>query len=332
MPANPLFSTYRAGENRVTASMLAVFERTDLALVERLLAGAYGEASLPFVTFANQVAGGGSVPDAAMSASFNYLFEVKTQPNAVEADQLQEHLKILDRSFGHERLFVITPDAEEPPVVQKLGDDRVTWFSFRDLSEAIDAVTADPGDPIGEQTRFLLRELKQLFVEDGLLGHEDTVIVAARNAYPEYLRTGAYVCQAGRSFKVGVNRMGFYTNKAIQPEIPMIRHRRDNLELSVEHATALKASGDKTDGEVGRLIEELLENSPRQSGEAFQVFLLTSPEDEETLHLGKPIRNTTTDHRGQPWAWTLGQRYLRSDLLGERPETTTQLDARHGRA
>ena len=32
MPRNPLFSTYRQGENRVTASMLAVFERLDFSL------------------------------------------------------------------------------------------------------------------------------------------------------------------------------------------------------------------------------------------------------------------------------------------------------------
>ena len=31
MIKTPLFSTYRQGENRVTSSMLAVFERIDLA-------------------------------------------------------------------------------------------------------------------------------------------------------------------------------------------------------------------------------------------------------------------------------------------------------------
>jgi hypothetical protein len=46
MPKTPLFSTYRAGENRVTASMLAVFERIDLSNLERLLAGASEESSL----------------------------------------------------------------------------------------------------------------------------------------------------------------------------------------------------------------------------------------------------------------------------------------------
>jgi hypothetical protein len=46
MAKNPLVSTYRQGENRVTSSMLAVFERIDLPLLETILAAAAGEASL----------------------------------------------------------------------------------------------------------------------------------------------------------------------------------------------------------------------------------------------------------------------------------------------
>ena len=39
---NPLFSTYRGGENRVTSSLMAVFERIDLALVQELIEAATG--------------------------------------------------------------------------------------------------------------------------------------------------------------------------------------------------------------------------------------------------------------------------------------------------
>lgn len=34
MANNPLFSTYRGGENRVTSSMIAVFQRLELSLLE----------------------------------------------------------------------------------------------------------------------------------------------------------------------------------------------------------------------------------------------------------------------------------------------------------
>ena len=93
MAKNPLFSTYRKGENRVTSSMLAVFERIDLSLLEIILASAAGESSLAMVTFTNQPPGRGhSVPDARISARFSYWFEVKTARSALRAHQLSEHL------------------------------------------------------------------------------------------------------------------------------------------------------------------------------------------------------------------------------------------------
>jgi hypothetical protein len=90
MTLNPLFSTYRGGENRVTSSMLAVFERVGVATLETLLGAAIGETSLSLVQFRNQAAGPhkASVPDAAISARFTYLFEVKTERGALDRGQL----------------------------------------------------------------------------------------------------------------------------------------------------------------------------------------------------------------------------------------------------
>lgn len=98
MAKNTLFSTSRQGENRVTSSMLAVFERIDLSLLETLLEAATGEAgAIQTVSFVNQPPGAGrSVPDARISASFAYWFEVKTERNALRPDQLAEHLANLD--------------------------------------------------------------------------------------------------------------------------------------------------------------------------------------------------------------------------------------------
>jgi hypothetical protein len=83
MAKNPLFSTYRQGENQVTSSMLAVFERIDLSLLETILAAAAGEASLQMVSFTNQPPGRRSVPDARISARFAYWFEVKIVRSAL---------------------------------------------------------------------------------------------------------------------------------------------------------------------------------------------------------------------------------------------------------
>ena len=52
----PLLSTYRTGENRITSSTMAVFERIDLALVQELLRAVTGMgAELQAVSFENQV-------------------------------------------------------------------------------------------------------------------------------------------------------------------------------------------------------------------------------------------------------------------------------------
>jgi hypothetical protein len=309
MAKNPLFSTYRQGENRVTSSMVAVFERIDLSLLESVLAAASGESSLQMVSFTNQPAGKGhSVPDARISARFAYWFEIKTSRNALGQVQLAEHLSNLDDE-GEERLFVITPDAQQPEVITAFGDPRVVWFSFRSLHEAIDSVAKDPAGLMPEQARFLLRELQALLVEDGLVDNDDVVIVAARFAYPEYLKHSVYICQDGRAFRDGLTHMGFYANAAIQAHVPCIRHREDHVMFTADEATTRKASSG-TDRMLGEIIETALAAGTREAGKQYQIFLLSELEDPETVCLARPIENDTVSESGRPWAWTLGQRYV----------------------
>lgn len=151
MSKGPLFSTYRQGENRVTASMLAVFERIDLSLVERLLQAATEESSLQMVRFENQVQGPRSVPDALISVNFRYYFEVKTARNTADEVQLRDHLTILDERGGDDRLFVLTPDDEIPAQVAEIDDDRVTWFNFRSLNDSINSLLTDPAEQVAER-------------------------------------------------------------------------------------------------------------------------------------------------------------------------------------
>ena len=96
----------------------------------------------------------------------------------------------------------------------------MVWFNFRTLHDAVDVALSDPTGTVSEQARFLLRELQALLVEDGLVDSDDVVVVAARFAYPEYLKRGVYVCQAERVFRDGLTHMGFYANSAIQPHVP----------------------------------------------------------------------------------------------------------------
>ncbi len=328
MTKNPLFSTYRQGENRVTSSMLAVFERIDLSLLETILASAAGESSLQMVSFTNQPPGKRSVPDARISARFAYWFEVKTARNALGSRQLAEHLANLGDEDGAERLFVITPDAEQPDAIAALNDPRVVWFNFRSLHDAAEAAVGDPAGTASEQARFLLRELQALLVQDGLVDSDDVVVVAARFAYPEYLKRSVYVCQPERAFRDGLTHMGFYANGAIQPHVPRIRYREDLVTFTRQEAAARQAGSD-TDRLVGEAIEMLLADGPREEGKQYQVFLLAGPEDPDTVHLARPIANDTVAESGRPWAWTMGQRYASlADLTRPGVTVTSDLAAR----
>lgn len=325
MPRNPLFSTYRQGENRVTSSMLAVFERIDLFLLEAVLAAAAGESALQMVSFTSQPPGaGGSTPDARIAARFSNWFEVKTARGALRRDQLAEHLCCLDAvGGGDERLFVVTPDGGEPPLVRELGDARLVWFNFRALSDAFDGALNDSSALINEQARFLLRELQALLVEDGLLDNDDVVVVAARMAYGEYQAQSAYVCQPGRSFRAGLTNMGFYCSGAIQPLVPRIIHREDSVPFTADEAIRRQAAGTEFDGRIAEVIVGTLADGTREEGAVYQVFLLTEPDDTSTVRLPAPIANDTIAESGRPFAWTMGQRYVSLDRLTAPGITTT---------
>jgi hypothetical protein len=244
---NPLFSTYRQGENRVTSSMLAVFERIDLSVLESLLAKSTKESSLQLVSFVNQSTGrGDSVPDARISANFAYWFEVKTARNALTQGQLTEHLKSIESKT--DRLLVITPDAIQPDVIDDLRNHQLRWFNFKDLHTAIDGVLDDPAELVSEQVRFLLRELQALFVEDGLIDSDDVAVVAAAIAYPECLEHGHYVCQPNRAFRKDMTHMGFYFDKAIRPEIAKVIRREPAVPFTADEVTKRRLGSD-TDNE-----------------------------------------------------------------------------------
>jgi hypothetical protein len=313
----PLFSTYRQGENRVTSSMLAVFQRVGVDLTERVIAGAAGESSLELVSFRDQPSrGGAGVPDGEIAARFRYLIEVKTVPNALRAGsaQLRRHLERLDGSYGDERLLVITPDADEPAAVKALGDPRVMWLSFGAIAQAVDDILADPAEPASEQQRFLLREMTALFEAEGLVGVDDTVVVAARFAYPAYLQAGAYTCQPDRSFRP-VSYMGFYADREVKPQIARIRHHEGAVLFSVEVADALVQDESPHRRRMAEVMRAQLTAGVRAEGDTRSMFILSAADDPETVLLEQAV-----PHRGRG-AWTQGQRYTSLERLGNAEDT-----------
>lgn len=324
MAKRPLFATYRQGENRVTASILAVFERLDTGTLESLLGNLAEETSLTLVEFGVvRPEGPGTVPDAVISGSFRYLFEVKLREREIRKDQIRGHLAHLGGdSSANKRLFVLTPDGEPPQVLDEFADEPLTWLSFAKLNKAIHELIDGEGETLSERERYLLRELQALFQEEGLLSREDTVVVAARRAYGEYLKWSGYFCQPNRSFRAGLERIGFYKEGAIRREFPLILHRRDEVLWSPEEAGSLRRTGKPFDKELADLMDRLLAAGVRPQGGLNQVFLLSAPDAPETFKLDHEIKHVTG---GRGSAWVMGQRYVAFDAVKQGPRTTEEL-------
>lgn len=193
-------------------------------------------------------------------------------------------------------LFVLTPNPVRP-----------TWF------DALDGV---------EEARFLLNELVALYEADGLLTNDDTVVVAARVAWPEYNKYSSYVCQPNRSFRDGLTHLGFYTERAIQPLLPRIEEFRAAVPFTDEEVKRLRGKGDSR---VADLIEALLRETTRTKDEAYGIMLLSGPEAKPTVRLEHPVESDTVTATKRRWAWSLSQRYTELQRLRSGVRYTSKL-------
>lgn len=313
-----IFSTYSTGENRVTASILAVLKSLSLSRIERLLGALLEQSEFELVRFQNQVAkGSGSVPDGEVSSSCRILIETKIKRNTADAAQLHEHLKHLDSSRESEQLLVLTPDESQPSAFDLVEDDhnRLVWASFAVLDQAIDELLADGSEVTSEREAFLLRELQGMLAEEGLIGTEsEVVVVAARHAWPEYKRCNAYVCQLHRTFQP-VKRMAFYSQGQVYPLVPSILEVHDDVIIKKGHHK----------GALGHVVDQLIDDIPlskKEVGLSYKVFVLTSPDDPNTMKLEGPILNDLESKTGKPTAFTMGQRYVAVEKLAKAKATS----------
>lgn len=142
----------------------------------------------------------------------------------------------------------------------------------------------------------------------------DTVIVAAAVAWPEYAVTSAYICQEDRVFRENITHLGFYADGEIKPVIPRILRRHKSVLFTRQEAVR-QEQVPNGGARVGAIIGDCLASRTRDEGERYDVYLLTGPDDIETVHLAAPIRNDTTSDSGRATAWTQKQRYTSLDRL-----------------
>jgi hypothetical protein len=175
------------------------------------------------------------------------------------------------------------------------------------------------------------RPLDELEVEHAL-EHDKTVglVPAGELAYAEYRKYHAYICQPNRAFRDEMTRLGFYADREVKPEFPMIIKRWHDATFSTEETARLRTDGDDHDTRLADIIDDVLATSAgaRKPGRHYDVFLLTPPEHPGTLTLPRPIRH---ERRGRGQAFVRKQRYTSEAALLRKPKTTTELLALQGR-
>ncbi len=97
--------------------------------------------------------------------------------------------------------------------------------------------------------------------------------------------------------------------------MPRIQHVVDDVEMTEQGIDALEADG----GPVGRSLAErlrgILVSRPERHGQTNKVFLLSLPDESETLCLPAAIPNDLTGKSGKRVAFTMGQRYAATERL-----------------
>jgi hypothetical protein len=111
----------------------------------------------------------------------------------------------------------------------------------------------------------------------------DVVIVAARNAYPEFQRFAigahsAYLFQQNMKFP-DADFLAFYAGRGVQPFIAKIVEWHENVDLFGQNS-----------GEIGELVKQCLA-SRFPHARMNNVIILSGTSDAQTIDLGKMIPN-----------------------------------------
>jgi len=162
-------------------------------------------------------------------------------------------------------------------------------------------------------------------IDRGPPSSEDVLVIPARDAWQEYLTFSAYICQPNRSFRP-TSRIAFYAQGYVQTLVPRILETVPSVELSESGISAMKDLPQAVRGRLLRLVGQLkARNDRRHLEENREVVFLSGPKDTETMNLPDRIKNDCVTKNGRPWAFVVGQRYVRLARLLAGPKTTSEL-------
>lgn len=135
-----------------------------------------------------------------------------------------------------------------------------------------------------------------------------SVIVPAREAWPFYEKYGAYICKPGRYFRQ-VSHIGFYSDSAIQREVPKVLERIDRVAWTPEDIGRGMSSGDDRQKRIAEIIKHGRELGWTE--DEYQLFLLTKPNAEGLSKGHVTLKAVLPRQRnGKGSAWVQRQRYV----------------------
>lgn len=318
--ANSIFSTYSNAENRVTSTILAVFEKLNSATVTRILQVLMEDSTLELIEYENQIKSSESVPDGRIKGTFDYLIETKVVLNSIDKEQIKKHLKLLKYDFS--KLLVLTPDFDCPNDLRVLNSQhphKIIWGSFDRIIDGINSVLQE-STLLFDRERFLLVELKEFLINQRLTSEDfskKALIVPAGSAWDFYTRYSLYKCQANRTFQQS-SYMGFYVNGQIKEYFPKIlgviecvNIQRDDLDI-IDIITLNDAKEDWIRERLKSIKNNLNQEEWNENSKFIVLTELNSP---DTFRNENPILNNKTSYSDKVTAFVQKQTYLNIDQL-----------------
>lgn len=316
--ANSIFSTYSTPENRVTSTILAVFEKINSTTVTRILQVLMEDSTIELIEYENQVKASDSVPDGRIKGLFDYVIETKVVADSIKKKQIENHCKSLKYDFS--RLLILTPDFGYPSILNEIDgkySEKIIWGNFDKIIEGIDSVLQE-SILLLDREKFLLLELKEFITNERLTAEDyskKSVIVPAGKAWDFYQTYTIYRCQPNRTFKP-TTYMGFYADRQIKEYFPKILGYVDSLNIQEDDLTTISiktVNGTSEQTVRNRLVELKNRLQADEWNGYYKYIVLTDINDSATLKNTNPIDNDKTSYSDKGTAFVQKQTYLNID-------------------
>jgi hypothetical protein len=200
-------------------------------------------------------------------------------------------------------------------------------LQVRPTVEMVRRIEVDGTNPV-LAVRGALREALEILQEPSLPPHPIdsgngaatdgwVTVVAAEDAYPVYKQAGVYWCQDDRTFSTPVSRIGFYHDKAIEPELPLALERITGTTIA-----ELEQSPDSGHQSLAARISGAIAAGLPGPKEPFDIYDLTTAGDERTIKLAQRVPH---QRPGRGKGFTQKHRFVKLDALLANPASTDEL-------